>query len=95
MSSVHNVMTQSIFFYWSLKHFYDETKYSKEDEGFLKSFELITEEEWSTIHKLEALSISVAKYSMFEAQMSCIMASWIHYMRKDVHELLRKKVSKY
>ena len=91
MSSVNKVMTQSIFFYWSLKHFYDEIKYSKEDEGFLKSFEFITEEEWSTIHKVEALSISVAKYSMFEAQISFTVASWIYYMRKDLHELLRKK----
>ena len=29
VSSVYKLVKQSLFFYWSLKRFYDETKYSK------------------------------------------------------------------
>ena len=83
-------MTQSLFFYWSLELFYDETKYFKEDKEFLKASEYITEEEWAEIQELEALSISVEKYPIFEDQMSRIMAPWIQYMQNQVHELLLK-----
>ena len=38
VSSFYKLMTQSILFYLSLKLFYDETKYTKEDEEFVKSF---------------------------------------------------------
>ena len=44
VSSVHKLMTQSLLFYGSLKRFYDETKYFKEDEEFVKYSEYITEE---------------------------------------------------
>ena len=83
-------MTQSLLFYWSLKHFHDETRYSKEDKDFLIAFKYTTEEEWATIQEVEAMYLSVEKYSMFEAQMSCIMCPWIQYMCKKVHELMRK-----
>ena len=90
VSSVHKLMTQSIFFYWSHKWLYDETKYYKDDEGFLKAFKYIKEEEWETILEVEDLSVSVAKYSMSESQMSRIMSPWIQYMRKKVCEILNK-----
>ena len=40
---------------------------------------------------MEALYVSIAKYSMFEYQMSRIMAPWIQYMHKKFHELLCKE----
>ena len=40
---------------------------------------------------MEALSVSVARLSMFEAQMSHIMDPWIHYMHEKVHEILHKE----
>ena len=61
VSSVHKIMTQYLFFYWSLKRFYDEKKYSKEDKEFVKAFNYITEEKWATIQEVETLSISVTK----------------------------------
>ena len=69
-------MTQSLFFYHSLKRFYDETKDTKETEFFLKTFKDMIEEEWATIQEVEALSVSVTQYSMFEDQMSRIMDPW-------------------
>ena len=42
VSSVHKLMTQYLFFYWSLKCFYDEKKDSKEYKEFAKAFEDIT-----------------------------------------------------
>ena len=83
-------MTQSLFFYHSLKRFYDETKDTKETEFFLKTFKDMIEEEWATIQEVEAMYLSAEKYSMFEAQMSCIMYPWIQYMCKKFHELMRK-----
>ena len=73
-------MTYSLLFYCLLKRFYGETKDTKYDKEFLKAFNYITEEEWEKIQELEALFDSVTKYSMFEAQMSCIMDPWIQYM---------------
>ena len=72
-------MTYSLLFYCLLKRFYGETKDTKYDKEFLKAFNYITEEEWKK-KELEALFDSVTKYSMFEAQMSCIMDPWIQYM---------------
>jgi hypothetical protein len=40
---------------------------SKEDKEIVTAFQEITEEEWSTVKEVEALSVSVANYSMFEA----------------------------
>ena len=40
--SVQNLMTLYLFFYWSLKCFYDEKKYYKEDEEYMKAFKYIT-----------------------------------------------------
>ena len=45
-------MTQSLLFYWSLKHFHDETRDSKLDKEFFIAFEYTTEEEWATIQEL-------------------------------------------
>jgi hypothetical protein len=56
----------------------------------MTAFQEVTEEEWATVQNVEALSVSVAKFSMFEVQMSRSMAPWIQYIRKKVHELLRK-----
>ena len=44
VSSVHNLITKSLLFYFSLKCFYYETKYSKEDEELVKDFKYTTEE---------------------------------------------------
>jgi hypothetical protein len=93
VSSVHKLLSQSLFFYWSLQRFYEETsmRNSNEDVEFVTAFQEITEEEWATVQDVEALSISVAKHFMFDAQMSCIMAPWIQYMRKKVQVLLLKE----
>ena len=80
-----------MFFYCSHKSLYDKKKYTKEDKVFLKAFKETTKEEWETIQEVEALSISVTKFSMFEAQISCIIYPWIKYMRKKFHELIRKE----
>jgi hypothetical protein len=37
------------------------------------------------------MSTSLAEYSLFEAQMSRVMAQWIQYMRKKFHALLYKE----
>jgi hypothetical protein len=76
ISSVHKLLSQSLFFYWSLQRFDEETstRDSNEDMEFVTAFEEITEEEWATIQEVEALYVSISKYSMFEAQMSRIMA---------------------
>jgi hypothetical protein len=92
VSSIHKLLSQSLYFYWSLQRFCEEasTSPSNEDKEFVTDFQQITEQDWATVQEIEALSVSVAKYSMFEAQMSRIIAPWIQYMRKKVRELLRK-----
>jgi hypothetical protein len=64
---------------------------SNEDEEFVTAFREITEEECATVQEVEALYVSVAKYSSCEAQMSHILAPWIHYMRKKVQVPLLKE----
>jgi hypothetical protein len=93
LSSVHKLLSQSLFFYWSLSHFCKESSTSNfnEDAEFLTAFQEITEEEWETVQEVEALYVSVAKYSVFEAQISRIVVPWIQYMRKKVQVLLLKE----
>ena len=90
VSGIHNLLTQSLYFYWSLHRFCEEASSSpsNDEKEFVTDFQQITEQDWTTVQDIEALSVSVAKYSMFEAQMSRIMAPWIQYMRKKVRELL-------
>ena len=40
---------------------------------------------------MEDVFVGNEKYSMFEDKMSCIMAPYIQYIYKKVHELLRKE----
>jgi hypothetical protein len=50
---------------------------SNEDEEFVTAFREITEEECATVQEVEALYVSVVKYSICEAKMSHIMEPWI------------------
>jgi hypothetical protein len=93
VSSAHKLLLQSLLFYWSLQRFREETSTSdsNEDEEFVTAFREITEEECAAVQEVEALYVSVAKYSRYEAQLSHIQATWIHYMRKKVQVPLLKK----
>jgi hypothetical protein len=37
------------------------------------------------------MSVSISKYSMFEAQLSRVLAPWIQFMWKKVQRLLQKE----
>jgi hypothetical protein len=87
VSSVHKLLTQSLYFYWGLKCFFDEKSapdawHSKEDDIFLKLFRAVIDDEWIALQEIEAMSASLKKYSLFEAQTSRVMAPWIQYIRK-------------
>ena len=42
------------------------------------------------MQEVEALTVSAAKYSLFQSQLPRILAPWIHYIHEKVHQLLRK-----
>ena len=90
MTSMTKMFQQCLFYYHGLKILWDKIKIEldkydcpnpkHDDKLFVGIFDAIFKREWKAVHKIEAITFQLARYSNNEAQMNRMMASWIIFL---------------